>query len=127
MRGLRALGIDSESYGQLLSSILMNKLHAEMRLIISHEFVGGKWNVEKMMRLINHEIEARERSTTSSHIQKHPVKGTLPTSSTFFNHSEQSSHCVYCGQAHLSSSCTVVTEVSAKREVLRGQADVTFV
>ena len=70
------------------------------------------------MRIINCEIEARERSTTSSHIQKYPVKGTPPTSSTFFNHSEQSSHCVCCGQAHLSSSCTVVTEVSAKREVL---------
>ena len=71
------------------------------------------------MRLINHEIEAREQSITSSHIQKHPVKGIPPTSSTFFNHFEQSSHCVYCGQAHLSSSCTMVTEVSAKREVLR--------
>ena len=118
VRGLRALGIDSESYGQLLSSILMNKLPTEMRLIISRELGGGKWNVDEMMRLINHEIEAREQLTTSSHIQKHPVKGTPPTSSSFFNHSEQSSHCVYCGQAHLSSSCTVVTEVSAKREVL---------
>ena len=119
VRGLRGLGIDSESYGQLLSSILTNKLPAEMRLIISRELGGGKWNVEEMMRLINHEIEAREQLTTSSHIQKHPVMGTPPTSSTFFNHSEQSSHCVYCGQANLSSSCTVVTEVSAKREVLR--------
>ena len=72
------------------------------------------------MRTINCEIEAREQSTTSSHIQKHgyPVKGTPPTSSTFFNHSEQSSHCVYCGQAHLSSSFTMVTEVSVKREIL---------
>ena len=68
VRGLRALGIDSESYGQLLSSILMNKLPAEMRLIISCELGGGKWNVDEIMRLINHEIEARKRSTTSSHI-----------------------------------------------------------
>ena len=60
MRGLRALGIDSESYGQMLSSILMNKLPGEMPLIISRELGGGKWNVEEMMRLINHEIEARE-------------------------------------------------------------------
>ena len=60
VRGLRALGIDSELYGQMLSSILMNKLPGEMPLIISRELGGGKWNVEEMMRLINHEIETRE-------------------------------------------------------------------
>ena len=115
---LRALRVDAGSYGQFLSSILINKLPAEMRLIISRELGGGKWKVE-MMRIINCKIEVIERSTTSSHLHKHPVKGTPPTSSTFFNHSEQSSHCVYCGQAHLSSSCAVVTEVTVKRKVLR--------
>ena len=60
VRGLRALGIDAVSCGQLLSSILMNKLPAEMHLIISHELSGGKWNIEQMMRIINREIEARE-------------------------------------------------------------------
>ena len=83
VRGLRALGVDAGSYGQLLSSTLMNKLPQEMCLFISYDIGGGKWNVEEMMRIINHEIEVRERSVTSSHIQKHPVKGTLPTSSTF--------------------------------------------
>ena len=78
MRGLRALRVDAGSYGQLLSSILMNKLLTEMHLIISHEPSSGKWNVEEMMGVINHEIEAREQSTTTSHVQKHPVKGLHP-------------------------------------------------
>ena len=30
VRGLRALGVNTESYGQLLSSVLMNKLPAEI-------------------------------------------------------------------------------------------------
>ena len=38
----------------------MNKLPAEMHLIISRELSGGKWNVEEMMRIINREIEVRE-------------------------------------------------------------------
>ena len=87
VRGLRALGVDAGSYGQLLLSILMNKLPIEICVIISCELGGDKWNVEEMMTIINHEIEAREQSTTNSHIQKHLVKWTLPTSSTFFNHS----------------------------------------
>ena len=35
------------------------------------------------MKIISSEIEVRERLTTTSHIQKHPVNVTLPTSSTF--------------------------------------------
>ena len=35
VRGLRALGVPSESYGSLLSSVLMNKLPQELRLIVS--------------------------------------------------------------------------------------------
>ena len=42
VRGLRALGVDAGSYGQLLSSILMNKLPAEMHLVVSRELGGGK-------------------------------------------------------------------------------------
>ena len=60
VKGLRALGIDAVSCGQLLSLILMNELPAKMHLIISHELRGGKWNIEEMMRIINHEIEAKE-------------------------------------------------------------------
>lgn len=119
MRGLRSLGINAESYGQLLSSILMNKLPPEMRLIISRELGGGKWNVEEMMRIINREVDARERSTTGEQQRKQSHIDCPPTSSTFLNNSEQSSQCVYCGRSHLSSSCTVVTEVGARREVLR--------
>ena len=39
--GLRALGVDAGSYGQLLSLILMNKLSTEMRLIIICELGDG--------------------------------------------------------------------------------------
>ena len=35
VRGLRGLGVPSESYGGLLSSIIMNKLPPEIRLIVS--------------------------------------------------------------------------------------------
>ena len=98
VRVLRALTVDAASYGQLSSSIPMIKLPTEMHLIISRELDGGKWNVEEIIRIMNCEIKP---STTCNHIQKHSMKGTPPTYSLFFNHSGQSSDCVYCGQAHL--------------------------
>ena len=67
VRGLQSLGIESDSYGiesdsygSLLSSVLMNKLPAELRLIVSHE-VKDKWELDKLMRIIEGEVEARER------------------------------------------------------------------
>ena len=45
VRGLKALGISSESYGSLLSSILLNKLPPEIRLIVSRGLARrhGTW------------------------------------------------------------------------------------
>ena len=35
VRGLRALGVSADSYGSLLTSILMNKLPSETRIVVS--------------------------------------------------------------------------------------------
>ena len=40
VRGLQALGISAESFGPLLTSILMDKLPSEIRIIISRELSG---------------------------------------------------------------------------------------
>ena len=53
MRGLRALGVTADSYGGLLTSILMNKLPSEIQLIISQELTEEKWDVEKLMKIID--------------------------------------------------------------------------
>ncbi len=43
IRGLRALGVRPESYGGLLTSVLVNKLPSEIRLIVSRETGSGTW------------------------------------------------------------------------------------
>ena len=60
MRGLRFLGISAELYGNLLSSILMNKLPQELRLIISREIQHDEWEIEQIMEIIEREVDARE-------------------------------------------------------------------
>ena len=60
VRGLRALGVASESYGGLLTSILMNKLPPEVRLIISRDLTEDRWDMEKVMKMISREVDARE-------------------------------------------------------------------
>ena len=66
MRGLRSLGVPSSSYGGLLSSILISKLPPELHLIVSRELTEGEWDFELMMKIIEREVEARERSAGAS-------------------------------------------------------------
>ena len=70
IRGLRSLGIPATSYGSLLSSVLMTKLPQEFRLIVSREVQDEKWNVDRLMQLIEREIDARERASAGSQTQR---------------------------------------------------------
>ena len=69
VRGLRALGGPATAYGGILSLVLVNKLPPEIRLIVSHEMTGDGWNLDKVMKIIEREVDARKRAsvpTTSS-------------------------------------------------------------
>ena len=50
VRGLKSLGVASESYGSLLSSVLLNKLPRELRLIISRKTTDDTWNLDHLMK-----------------------------------------------------------------------------
>ena len=55
VRGLKSLGVSADSYGSLLSSILLNKLPQELRLIISSD----DWELDRLMKLLEKEVQAR--------------------------------------------------------------------
>ena len=59
VRGLRALGIPAESYGSIFTSVLVNKLPQEIRLIVSREMSSEK----RVMAMFEQEIIARERAS----------------------------------------------------------------
>lgn len=65
VRGLRALGMPAESYGGLLTSILVGKLPSEIRLIVSREMTAGKWDLDGVMKILEREVVARERASTT--------------------------------------------------------------
>ena len=60
VRSLKSLGIPSNSYGSLLSSIIMNKLPQELRLIISREIKDQDWQLDNIMHVLEDELKARE-------------------------------------------------------------------
>ena len=57
--------MSSESYGRLLSSVLMNKIPQDLPLIVSREIKGGDWELDLFLKVLHQELEARERAAGS--------------------------------------------------------------
>uniref|UniRef100_A0A1X7TWL4 DUF1758 domain-containing protein n=1 Tax=Amphimedon queenslandica TaxID=400682 RepID=A0A1X7TWL4_AMPQE len=66
IRGLKSLGVDRESYGTLLSPVILKKLPQDLRLIISRQVADDEWNLDSILRILLSEIEARERAGISN-------------------------------------------------------------
>ena len=62
MRSLKSLGVSRESYGGMLSSILMNKLPQEFHLVITREMGDDDWQLDQLLDVFKRELEARERA-----------------------------------------------------------------
>ena len=59
VRSLKSLGVESDSYGSLLSAALMNKLPSEMRLTASKKFATkDTWSLNELLPLIEEEVQA---------------------------------------------------------------------
>ena len=59
VRGLKALGIEPDSYGAMLAPVLLNKLPPDIRLIVSREIAG---KVDQILEHVEVELTARERA-----------------------------------------------------------------
>ena len=62
VRGLKAMGVTAETYGGLLSSVMLSKVPPEIRLIISRAIGDGDRKLDGLMKLLLDELQARERS-----------------------------------------------------------------
>ena len=118
IRGLEALGISSDSYGELLLAIVMKKIPEEMRLTLTRQFKGKQWNLGKVLESFRAEVTAREQiqfmspPNMSMNRPKPNVGPQLATASTLFS-SNRNSTCTCCKGGHSSNNCQVVTSIFA--------------
>ena len=126
IRSLNSLGVPSESYGNLLAPILMKRLPHELCVIISKDVGTESWNLDKMMKIAEREIEARERAaanddTPTTHttpMRRSGMNRDRPTASTLVTTNSSPLSCYYCGEQHLSTSCRKVTNPEARKQIL---------
>ena len=123
VHALKSLGVSSDSYGALLSSVLLSKLPHELRLIVSRKTNDDDWNLDNLMKEMEREIDARERAKANS---ANPSATTSTKKQTREPHTAAAllsgtpdPRCCYCQQAHSSGTCRVVTQVDARKQILR--------
>ena len=114
VRSLKSLEMPLDSYGNLLSSLFMNRLPQELRLIVSREVEEAEWRIDDILR--ESSVQERERAFMPSHGQ--PYGEGLPTVTALVAGDSQP-ECSYCRQGHSSSSCTVVTDVMQRKNILK--------
>ena len=129
IRSLQSLGVSSESYGTLLVPVILNKIPEELRLLISRKFDKDKWEVSEILMAFKEELEARERcvlmkASSSSSPQRNGMqsRGKAPFTASALNAGKNNStspSCTFCSQHHASSKCSIVTNVAARRAILR--------
>ena len=127
VRSLKSLGVPRETYGGLLSSILMIKLPQEFRLVITREMGNDDWQLDQLLAIFKRELEARERAGAP------PVNGNQPlppkppnknksdpgTTFSLFNGNANGPTCTYCKGKHPSKDCKTVIDVLARKDLLK--------
>ena len=112
--------MSSESYGSLLSSVLLNKLPQELRLIVSRKVGSDDWELGKLMELLEEEVQARERAAASYMTSpKKPAKGPLTAAALLTRGPNAGLTSCYCHQSHSSHSCRVVESTEKRRCIPR--------
>ena len=113
---LRSLGVESESYGMLLSSVLMKRIPHDICLVVSRTVTTDDWKLDKLLAAVGSEIEAREKAAQEEveTLQK-PTKNP-PTIAALL--STPAPACCYCGESHQSSSCRTVPDIDQRRQCL---------
>ena len=107
VRSLKSLDVQPDSYSSVLTSVLLNKLPPDIRLIVSRQVSVSDWNLDSLMTALDEEIGARERAATLQVTSPHSiVKKTPPTARAMLT----TNTCAYCGQGHTASSCPTVTD-----------------
>ena len=59
-RSPKSLGVTMESYGGLLSPVLLSKLPADTWLVLSRKVTEDDCNLDSLLKVMEDEIEARE-------------------------------------------------------------------
>ena len=129
MRVLSSLGKPTESYGSLLTSVILNKIPKDIKVHMARDHHDTEWVIDELLASILKEIkilEAGQPSNRKSNSHTNPVL----TTSSFYVASNRSAPqiteklkkdpvCVFCKGAHKSNTCTTITSPKERLAIVK--------
>ena len=98
--------MSSDCYGNLLSSVLVNKLPQEMQLVLSRKVGDDDWKLEALMEVLEQEVKAREQTKMNPPATVKKPSKEQHTAAALLSRSSNSGplYCYY-QKAHSSNAC----------------------
>eukprot|EP00794_Sanderia_malayensis_P021467 gene21467-biopygen1183 len=124
IRGLKSLGVTSKEYGSLLVPVVMTRLPSEIVIEVARKTTEDVWDIEEILEIVRKEIQAREVSTKVKMNDRRPDRTSQQqvsgTTRAFVTADKQRQiQCFFCKNAHYASNCTVVQDVTKRKELLK--------
>ena len=125
VRSLKALGVEQDSYGTMLTSVLLTKLPPEIRLIVTRKAPDENLDLITLQTILGEELVARERSRDPTQNNRYPQERVRPppTATALLSPIQQlperSNSCCYCQQSHMSSECHIVKDLEERQQFLK--------
>ena len=146
MRSLNSLDIPTSSFGNFLVPIVLNKLPQKPRLDIGRQFKSPSelWKLDELLKVFKEELTARETAKVEPESFKQGEKRREPyrnqgkpfTSQALYSgkparnkagfaenqsQTKTTPTCTFCAQQHPSAQCHIVTDVQARKSLLRSR------
>ncbi len=130
VRGLNALEVPDTAYGALLLPILISKIPDELRILLGRKMSGDEWQLNTLLENLREELENRERCEriqalsfrdNRSNEQKGGKREPYVNTAAALLAGKATIICSFCQQEHPSASCFVVTDIDARKQILKKQ------
>ena len=122
IRGLKALGVEPDSYGTMLAPVLLNKLPPDVHLIVSCTTGRLEAKIDQLLKYAEEELTARECTAHNATppLTRQPDK-VKPTATALPANAFRSAMPLRCyrQQNHSSRDCTMLTSATARKQILR--------
>ena len=116
VRSLQALGLEAKNYGPLFIPVLLQKLPAELKLMISRQFGKEAWEVELILKAFKKELEAQEK-VCGDHESTNKNRYSGSSLHTTARYRSNNFSCLFCSKNHKPQYRTVVTNSDASDAV----------
>ena len=123
VRGLLALGWETESYGALLVPMVLGKLPVETRQNLAREHGNLEWTINELRQSITKEIRVLEAGVcVPSLVEDHhhfPIATASFHASATSQPELKKQKCVFCKGAHSSIQCNIITDQPKRMDLVK--------